>query len=73
MENTIALACPPEGFSIDPAPAGCIPKQERLIPFLSISPITIGITLEETLKGGQSTRILQAKSGLDQKFNPPKA
>jgi hypothetical protein len=70
MDNAIALACPPEGFTFDPAPTGVIAQEERLLPFIAIQPIVIGILLEEIIKGGQSGRILQAKSGLAYKFNP---
>lgn len=73
MEKTIALACPPEGFALDPAPLGAVPQSEVLRPFPAINPIVIGVSLEEAVKGGVPKRVLQAKGGLEHKFNPPKA
>lgn len=68
MDTLIALACPPHGHAIDPAPKGAVPNEESLKHFQVIEPIRIGLSLSEIVGNGANNRVVRAKGGLDQKF-----
>lgn len=72
MDKSIALASPPEGFTLDPVAVGDIPKEDQLRAPCASAPIVIGISLDDVLMDGVAKRVLQAKGGLEQRFNPPK-
>lgn len=73
MVNTIAVASPPEGFAFDPAPPGRILQEERLQPLPAVTPVSIGVTLEDIIKIGMSPRVLRAKCCLEQRNATPAA
>ena len=68
MDQTIALASPPGGFTLDPIRNEKLCAPEALRPFPAVVPVVLGLSLEEITKAGSAKRVLQAKGGLDHKF-----
>jgi hypothetical protein len=72
MKEMIALASPPDGYTLDPARHDRIPKEDQLRPMPVFTPIRLSMALESIAKPGASQRVLKTKGGLQHKFNPVK-
>jgi hypothetical protein len=72
MKEKIALASPPAGFAMDPIKNQKAAAPEPMKPFPAATPVVIGVSLDDLIKGLPSKRVLQAKGGLDHRFNPAK-
>lgn len=68
----LPVACPPAGFSFDPAPATTLPREASYLPLPALIPIPIGLSLEEAVGQHKFARITPVKCGLDSRFNPVK-
>lgn len=70
MNEMIALASPPDGFTLDPAKHDGLKVEQKLKPLPVFSPFKLSMSLEDIAspKGGQ--RVLTAMSGLQHKFKP---
>lgn len=68
----LPVACPPAGFSFDPAPPATLQREGTYLPLPALTPIPVGISLEEAVGKNTHPRIIPVKCGLEVRFNPPK-
>lgn len=68
----LPVACPPAGFSFDPAPPATLQREGSYLPLPALTPIPVSITLEEAAGQHMHPRIIPVKCGLELRFNPAK-
>lgn len=73
MLEMMALASPPNGFSLDPAKHEGLPAQDRLSAMPVFTPLRLTVSLDDITKVKSGHRVLSVKGGLHHKFKQPKA